>query len=481
MSKLKKNLGFQTIYQLLATAIPLITSPYLSRVLGAAGLGVYSYTYSVVNYFMLFAMLGLTNYGTRSIAMARTQKEEHTIFCEVYTLQLISSLIACFGYLVVILCSVGENRTIFVIQSLWLVSCFLDVNWYFFGKEEFKTTVTRNLAIKLLTVVSIFVFVHSPNDLWKYTLIMAGGTFISQFVLVFVLRRRTKFKVSKPKDVVKHIRPNILLFIPIIAMSVFHLMDKTMLGIISTAEQSGYYYNADKVVNIPLGIISGVGTVMLPKVSSMRSEGKTDEIRSLLCISVDIFVWLACAMACGIAAISNEFVPVFFGAGYDACISLSIVLAGVMIFKTLSNVIRTQYLIPFNREKVYIGAVVAGAVINFIINFTLIYVCQMGAMGAVIGTIVAEGCVSFFQCAASEQALHLRMTYLKVVPYIIAGVLMYVVVRIVASAALFASLNGFVQLFLEIMIGAAIYIILSLIYWVVSKNKILNAIKRKKR
>lgn len=287
-NSIKKNLGFQTIYQILNTCLPLITGPYLARVLGATQLGVFSYTSSVVSYFTLIAILGTVNYGTRSIAsvkddvMLRSKK-----FCEIYSLQLGTSIIAIILYVIYVAGFDHENTIISVIQIIAIISCACDISWLFFGLESFKTTLTINLIFRIATVLAILVLVKSPKDLWIYALLMLGGTLLAQLFLWIYVPRYIRFLKISCKDIICHLKPNLLLFIPLLAMSVYHTMDKTMLGLLSTYEQTGYYYNSDKVINIPLCIINGVGTVMLPRMTSLYNLGRKEEGNKLFLISLE--------------------------------------------------------------------------------------------------------------------------------------------------------------------------------------------------
>ena len=165
MSSIKKNLGLQSLYQVLAIGMPLITSPYLSRVLGAKQLGIYLYTGSVVAYFSLFAMLGTVNYGTRSVTAVRANNlEKNKVFSNIYMMQLFSSIIALFAYIIFLVFFCKENKLASTLQIIALLSCMLDINWLYWG---IALTVKRNIIVKLLTVVSIIVFVNSENDLRK--------------------------------------------------------------------------------------------------------------------------------------------------------------------------------------------------------------------------------------------------------------------------------------------------------------------------
>ena len=376
MSKLKKNLGYQTIYQILNTCIPLITSPYLARVLGAEKQGVFSYTQSIINYFTLFAMLGVENYGTRTIANCGDDREKRSkSFWNIYFFQMCCTLLSIGIYVVYLTRICSQNVYIAFLQIFYLLGSLVDINWLFFGVEKFKTTVSRNMIIRISSVVLILSTVRKPSDLWIYTLIMAGSTFLSNIILWFFASKEVDVKairtVSK-KEVVKHIKPNLVLFVPLMAMSVYHIMDKTMLGLLSTYKQVGYYYNADKIINIPIGILIGIGTVMLPRMTALNSNGLINEAKKLFLLSIELIVAVSSAMACGIFAISVEFTPLFFGSGYDECIRVIMMLSPILVIKGLSLVVRMQYLIPNQKEKIFIESVFWGAGINLIVNLLLI-------------------------------------------------------------------------------------------------------------
>lgn len=455
-TSVKKSLGLQTVYQVLIASLPLITAPYLSRVLGASSLGVYSFTSSVVLYFTLFAMLGTVNYGTRAIALAKDSKEERSKeFWSILVLQVFATSLCAIAYIVYMTVFCKENQIVAWIQGVSIISCFFDISWLYFGIEDFKVTVTRSMVIKILTVLSILSFVKKPEDLWLYTLIMSIGTFANQVVLWFSIPRYIAVVRITVKDVLKHIKPNLVLFVPLLAMSVYHIMDKTMLGALSSYEQSGYYYNADKLINIPLCIINGIGTVMLPRMSSLYNSDKMDEANSLFLVSLEGVALVSVAMACGIAAISSEFVPFFFGEGYDACILLTVVLSPVLVIKGITNTIRTQYLVPLSKEKYYINSVLSGAVTNLLFNLLLIP--KLGALGAVLGTLLAEfvSCLVQFLVIAKDFKLGICLRNCGL--YFLAGVIMFFAVRAVSTI----HVTLLLKLVIEIVAGALIFVVLS--------------------
>ena len=168
MPSLKKNIVYNVLYQILAVIVPFITSPYLARVLGAEQIGVYSFTYSIAFYFMILSMLGISNYGNRTIAQVRTSREHlNQEFSNIYAVQLTCSLVMTVSYLIYATVFVNSFQIVAYIQVLHVLSYATDVSWFFYGLEEFRITVARNSFVKLLTLISIFTFVKSPNDIYK--------------------------------------------------------------------------------------------------------------------------------------------------------------------------------------------------------------------------------------------------------------------------------------------------------------------------
>lgn len=461
MSNIRKNLSLQTAYQVLSVITPLITAPYLARRLGAAQLGIFSFTSSVAAYFVLVAMLGTVNYGTRSIASVKHDRAKRDeVFSSIFALQLAVSLLALIAYIVYLRFFCTSNRLIACLQGIALLSCLVDINWLFFGVEDFQITVTRSMVIKILSVVLILLVVNERSDLWKYTLIMLGGTFLSNAILFAYMPRHASFRKVTMAQITAHIRPNLILFVPLLAMTVYHTMDKTMLGMLSTYEQCGFYYNSDKVVQIPLLVINGVGTVMLPRMSTLLAEGKQTEADGLFMTTMEGVAAVSLALACGIAAVANEFIPIFFGAGYDACILITIVFSPILLVKGFSGIARTQYLIPMKMEKEFTKSVVGGAAVNLILNLLLIP--RHGALGAAVATVIAElaACVLQFFSLRGRR-LGIGRLLMKTAQYAAIGLVMIGVVRLTALLPV----SVLMKLVLEIVAGAGFFVLCCAAYW----------------
>ena len=476
MSSIKKNLGYQTLYQLIILLIPLVTVPYLSRVLGATHLGIFSYTFAVVNYFMLFAVIGTVNYGTRSIASVKNDNVEcGKVFVQIFLLQVITGAISIALYIVYMALFCKDNLLISYLQMIMIIACIPDISWLYFGLEKFKVTITRNLVVKGITFTLIFLLVKTSDDLWLYTLLMAGGTLLSQFILWIKLPISCKFKEVKLKDVYKHIKPNIILFIPLLAMSIYHITDKTMLGAMSDYEQCGLYYNADRIVNIPMGIIAGISSVLLPRIVSLIEQNMKERADVLFIKSLKGVALIGSAIAFGLTAIAPEFTPIFFGPGYDNCVSLISYLSIVLMVKGYSITIRTEYLVPNRLEKHYTYSVIAGAIANIAINIILIP--RYGALGAVIGTVIAESIACVWQIISITKYIRLNKCIINCMQYVFYGIIMYACVRLVANR-LYADVAS---IFLEVTIGVVVYILLCLFGWYITNDSFGNAILNAKR
>ena len=314
MSSIRKNFLYNAVYQMLLILLPLITTPHISRVLGADRIGIYTYSYTVGNYFMLVAMLGVKNYGNRSIAAVRDDPQQLSrTFWEIYGLQFLCSALALAAYFGFVFAFTPDNRIIFIIQSIYIFSGMVDISWLFFGLEQFKVTISRNIALKLLTLVCIFLFVRFTADLWKYTLIVSLGTLLSQGYLWLYLRRHVKWHRPGLIRIFSHLRAELILFIPVIAVSLYKMMDKIMIKQLATYTQLGYYENAEKILNIPTGIITALGTVMLPRMSNLAAKAQTEESKKYIYNSMLFAMFLASGMMFGIAGISEDFVPLFLG------------------------------------------------------------------------------------------------------------------------------------------------------------------------
>ena len=475
MSDIKKNFIYQITYRIITILTPLITSPILARALGAEKIGVYSATIAFVNYFTLFAVLGVENHGTRSIASSQGDPAKmQTTFWNIYAVQFCTSVVALVAYIVALFLSSGPRFLILLLQGFWILSSLFNINWFFFGIEQFKLTVSRNIIIKIITVIAVVVFIRTPSDLPLYTVIMSGDAFLSSLIVWPFLQKYIHFEKPRLSLMKNHIKPLFVLFIPILGITLFHIMDKSMLDIFSTEAEAGYYYNTDKLINIPYGVITALSVVMLPRVANEYSKQRKETVKELLRKSTELSVFLTCAIGIGIAAIAKEFVPFFFGGEFNPCIKLVYCFAPVLLIKAISIMVRSQYMIPAHKDKEYTIAVIIGAIVNLVANYLLI--SKFNALGAVMGTLIAEFAVMLMEIFFSYKEVPFIKFIAQNVAYFFIGGIMFIAVRLLAARFDFPIL---LKLICMVLIGAVVFVGLCFVYWKINKNSIFHSISLK--
>lgn len=422
-----KNYLYNLLYQILVLILPLVTAPYISRVLGAENIGIYSYTLSISAYFILFGSLGIALYGQREIAYKQDNSKEITkIFWEIIILRIITTSISIIIFYFTF--AVGNNNynvyyNVLIIEIV--ASCF-DISWFFQGLENFKKTVFRNIIVKLISVICIFLFVKSPDDLIIYFLIYVLSVFVGNISLWFYLPKYLSRVNIKEFKLFKHLKPTIMLFIPQIATQVYTLLDKTMLGvIIADKSEVGFYEQSQKIVKMTLTIITSLGIVMLPRIASCYSKNDNTKIADYMNKSFRMVFLLAFPMIFGTLAVSDVFVPVFFGEGYDKVSVLMKIISPIVLFIGLSNVTGNQYLLPTRRQNQYTISVICGAGVNIIMNSCLIW--KYGAIGASIGTVMAELVVTLVQLYFSRKNFNVKQILSLTKKYLIASFVMYLI------------------------------------------------------
>lgn len=465
MNSIKTNFLYNSFYQLLIILIPLVTTPYLSRILGADGIGQYSFYNSIANYFGIFVLLGINNYGNREVAKHREARLElSNTFWNVYYFQFLSGLIVSILYL--IFCFfIAKESLLALIFGFYVISCVFDINWFFFGIERFKLTVSRNTIIKVINTVLIFVFIKEADDVWKYCLIMALGLLVSQIVLWPYLFKTIDFVKPNWSSIKPHIKPNLFLFLSVLAVSLFKIMDKIMLGLISTKEQVGLYESSEKIIAIPTALIISLGAVMLPRISNIVS--KDENYMALIDKSIIFAMMISSSLCFGIMSVSKEFVPWFYGPGFEICIILYQILLPSCVFLAFANVIRTQYLLPNQMDKHYIKSAFLGAGVNIVLNLFLIPFFQ--AAGAAIGTLVAEFVVCFYQSYIVRDALPIRHYLVSAIPFVFSGIIMF---GLLYSFSLSSML---VSVLVKICIGIVLYpILVFILVYFTNKNEFFS-------
>lgn len=400
---IKSNLIYNTLYQVLIMIVPLITTPYVSRTLGAEKIGQFSFSSAMVTYFIVFAVFGSTTFGQRNIAFYRDDKRELSdAFWSVFAFRMITCLIALCGYLVYLFFSDNWNL-VSLLFSINIVNIVADITWLFQGLELFKKIVFRNLIIRILSTLAIFSFVKSQNDLWLYTIIINGSALLGNISLWTIV----KDKIEKPRTIrpFKDIKGMFLIFLPTIATQIYTVLDKSMIGFITESNYAnGCYEQAEKIARMALTIVTSIGVVVLPRIANLYFKNKIDLVRNYIYRSIRFTWMLALPIVFGLFSISSLLIPVFLGPGYSDAIILLKIFSFLVLFVSFSYVVGISYLIPTKQQNIYTVAVTVAAGVNVCMNLFLIP--RFGAVGAAVSSVAAEfiGCsIQILYCINTRQ------------------------------------------------------------------------------
>lgn len=455
---IKINFIYNLIFQIVTLCLPLITVPYTSRVLGREGVGLYSYTLSITQYFIIIGTLGMSLYGNRAIAYVRDNKKELSkTFWAILVLRILTTTISLIMYLS-IFCLNNENKIMYLIQALNILAATIDISWLYMGLEDFRKTVTRGLVVKILCVLSIFIFVREQSDLWIYTLINALMLVLGNgFMWLYLPKAVDKTKITF-KDMKIHLIPTLQMFIPQIAIQVYAVLDKTMLGILATKGDVGIYEQSQKIVKIVGGLVTSLGVVMLPRMSNTFANDDKKKMNEYLNKSLIFVSYMSIPMFIGLAAISNEFVPWFFGEDFLQVRYIMMILTPILFFIAINNVLGVQYLLPTNRTKEYTIAVSTGAITNIIFNFLLIP--KYKVLGACIATLMAELIVPVVELIILKKNINIKYIFKDIYKYFLAGIIMFIIVRVIGKFMGIGILTTMIQVFS----GGCIYLATLLIF-----------------
>lgn len=447
-----KNYLYNIFYQTFVLIVPLVTTPYLARVLGPKGVGINSFTNSVIQYFILFGSIGIDLYGNRQIAFVRDNKEKLAkSFYEIFILRIITIFLSYLTFLFFLFWA-NQFKIYYLAQSISIIAAAFDISWFFMGVENFAVTVFRNFIIKIITIISIFAFVKNYSNLGLYILILSISLLIGNITLFPSLHKYIgKINVHR-LEIIHHLKPSLLLFIPQIATQIYLVLNKTMLGLMVSVTAAGYFDQSDKIIKIILAIVTATGTVMLPHVANAFSRGDYEITRKYLYNSFSFVTALSIPMALGLMAIAPKLIPLFLTQRFDKVIPIMVIESLVIWLIAWSNAIGTQYLLPTNQSKAYSISVIIGSLVNLTINIPLI--AWLGASGAAIATVISEAMVTFYQLLVIRKQIDYKKLFLEMYKYLVSGLFMFIIVY---------TLNielpvNWLMLIVEILVGIICYL-----------------------
>lgn len=463
-----KSVKFNFIMNFILTAsnfiFPLITFPYVSRVLGASGTGKVSFAISVVSYFTMVAALGVPTYGIRAAAKARDDREKlNRTTQEILIIHLFMMILVSIAYIMAILFvpRFQSDRILFLVVGVSILLDPLGVNWLYQGLEQYGYIAKRSIFLKFVGVILMFMFIHSPDDYVFYgvtSILASAGSNVLNFIN---LRKYVSLKPVGDYNIKQHLKPILILFAQVVAVNIYTNLDNVMLGFMKTDLDVGLYAAAVKVKTILTSLVTSLGAVLLPRLSYYIMEGRKEEFQALIKKAYNFVIVIAFplmlftifyAKDCLICLSGNEFI--------GATLAMQII-APTIVLIGLSNLLGIQVLTPLNREKQLVYSVVAGAVADLILN--MVFIPEMGAAGAALGTLVAEAVVLMVQI------LYLKDLFFKIAKQVQYGKI--VLALILASVISIRCSNIVDMVFLKLLIaGMSFFGIYGLILLLTKEN-----------
>lgn len=387
------NSIYSVIYKLLNVLFPLITATYAARTLLADGVGKVSYAQNIVQYFVIIAALGIPNYGIREIAKGRDSRiVTDQVFSELFVINAVSTAACVAVYYGMVFGTpiFAEQRLLFATVGLSLILNFLNVDWFYQGREEYGYIAARSFAVKVLSLVLLFALVRDTDDFVVYALLHSLATAGNYLFNILNLRGKVKLTLRNIR-VRRHLKPVMVLLASSISIELYTLLDTTMLGIWCSDSVVGYYNNATKLARIINSVISSIALVLLPRLSYYYNNGMLEEFSSVANRVMKILVALSVPAVLGVFLLADPMVPILFGESFLPSVTTLRILSPLVMAVALNNFFGTQILMTVGQEKKLLLSVVIGAVVNLILNSFLIRAYAQN--GAAFASAVSEICV----------------------------------------------------------------------------------------
>lgn len=452
MSKsLVKNSIANVFYRSLNVFFPLITATYVSRVLLVNGVGKVSYAQNIVSYFVMFAALGMPTYGTREIAKLKNQCK-NKLFSELFLINAISTAFFSGAYIILINSIDGfqKNLPLYYAVGIQLFMNVFNIDWYYQGEEEYSYIAVRSFVIKVLSVMSIFLFVKEANDYIYYAIITALGIVGNYIFNIMHLRGRVKFTI-KELNLKKHIKPLMLLLSSSVAIELYTAVDTTMIGAFCTDTEVGFYAYAIKIIKLVEAMISALGAILLPRLSYYYAEGKNEDFNRLVHKAEQVLLFIAVPGAVGIFLVADDLVPILFGASFYGTINTLRILAFTLPILVINVLFGIQVLIPAGNEKKYLITVCCGAAVNIVLNpiFILLYKND----GAAFASLISELTVAISTLLYARRIVNIKPERDYVVTLLISTVFMIIGVCSINSLLQ----AGIIRLLIKVLLGVGIF------------------------
>ena len=460
MKSLAKNSIYNILYKCSNLVFPLVISAYVSRILFAEGIGKVSSAQNIVTYFTLLAALGLPTYGTKIIAACGENRlSRDKAFSELFIINLISTLI-CSGAYYIIVFNVPyfyQRLDLSIVCGLAIVFNAINVDWFYQGLEEYGYITLRNLIIKLVSLVAVFLFVKTIDDYIVYALILTLSKVANNIFNIIHLRKAVSITLQEI-DVIKHVNPVFIFLASSVAIEVYTLADTTMLTFIHGDDIVGYYTTARKSIDVIRTMIVAVCAVYLPRLSYYYANQSKELFKKLVNKAIKILTFITLPATAGVILTAELFVPLLFGNSFMLSIATTQILSFSIITVAFSNFLGYQVLVTIGKEKYMLYSTIVGAIVNIVLNFALVFSLKQN--GVAIASAITELCVAIYQLNVVKKHVTIEGSKSLIMSVVFSTVAMSFCVIIIK---LLLSKERFLCFALSVVLGSTVYLIITLL------------------
>lgn len=401
---LKFNFIMNMVLTITSVVFPLITFPYLTRILLPQGTGRIAFANSVVTYFSMFAMLGIPTYGIRACAKARNNEERlAAVIQEIWIINAVMTIAICliYGLAVMIIPALRQEKSLMIICGFYIILNLFGMEWLYKGLECYTYITIRSIVFKLMGLILMFLLVRNASDYLVYAAISVFAN-VGYGILNFFKARKYIFQIKvKKHDYKQHFKPIVNFFAMSVAVVIYTNLDVVMLGFLRTSADVGYYDVAVKIKVILVNIVTALGAVVLPRATYYIECNRKSDFQTIITKAVKIVTIISIPFMVYFSVMAKESILLLSGRDYLPAVYPMIVIMPTTVIIGFSNLIGIQILIPLGKEMVVTFSEIAGAVVNLIVNLLLIP--GLGALGAAIGTIIAESVVLLVQSLFAKE------------------------------------------------------------------------------
>lgn len=419
MGSIKKNFSYNVILTVTQVIVPMIMYAYVSRVIMPYGVGVVSFVENICRYIMLIAALGIPVYGIRETAKKKNQDQDG-IFSELVSIHIYSSLIlvAIYIALIYLVPQFSANKNMFLTGISLVICNILALEWFYQGNENFRYITMRTVFIRLLSLLSVFIFVKHPQDYYLFFVILCVSSVINGGINFMYSRKFVKFTLVRDWERLrKHVRPLLLIFASTAAISIYVLLDSVFLGFISSKDAVGYYSLGLRVSKAPIILVTALGSVLIPKLSQAHTSGDDAYFNRLIQKSFDFVGIVAFPIMISMMALSHEIIIVFAGERFLPAQTSFCILCLVIYLIGISNILGMQMLTTTGRDILMTKSVFFGLVCSIALNIILIP--YLNEVGAAIANLSSELCVTavmfYFVHRNFQLNINYRITFLSLI------------------------------------------------------------------